>query len=423
MDAYEYCSAYMMNFPVDVEIGMRFVGNVRPTGADVEKIVAQIARRTGVTVCPDGGDAHIHGNEARRQNGPDPFDIDAIHKAMQIISLCVEPCPRGSKRIYSGEKHTCEELITPIRYITNGGFIVAMELCGYHSVWPKKRRGNLHTFILGKWNEEMLALIRYRGIHFASPATAKENASGIVTVEDTSNFDVAMAVAKKGRGKYYFNLEVEFGLSFRDGHGPTEDDIARRAIHLKSNPKFTRVPSNRLNAIREAMQIIALCVPWCARMPRKRIQSGKGKHTCERFMSGGHVGEHEFTLAMELREILLSHARLYNVKFRGAWNESLLALLHRRYIYYCSTRSKLLLASVIFTTRADWRPVLHGTFPPRVREGVRTILVLRKARDTKKSTEKMMYARYPSACLCLLPEELMQYLFIYVCSIPNKIAL
>ena len=44
--------------------------------------------------------------------------------------------------------------------------------------------------------------------------------------------------------------------------------------------------------------------------------------------------------------------------------------------------------------------------------------MLAKARDADASTERNIVAQYPQACVDLLPEEILQYLYAYVTSFP-----
>ncbi len=73
------------------------------------------------------------------------------------------------------------------------------------------------------------------------------------------------------------------------------------------------------------------------------------------------------------------------------------------------------------TSVGEWRPHLQARFPRTYRRTMRTLLVLGKARDGEKSTEKMWHMRYPRASLCLLPEELLQYLFALITCAPLPI--
>lgn len=76
--------------------------------------------------------------------------------------------------------------------------------------------------------------------------------------------------------------------------------------------------------------------------------------------------------------------------------------------------------------REEWRPRSHARFPLRYREAMCTLVVLAKARPRSRtgvqidavSGDRVLFARYSSACLSLLPEELLQYLFAYITSIP-----
>lgn len=68
----------------------------------------------------------------------------------------------------------------------------------------------------------------------------------------------------------------------------------------------------------------------------------------------------------------------------------------------------------------EWRPHLQSRFPRTYRRATRTLLILAKARDMEKSTEKMWYSCHPQACLGLLPEELLQYLFALLTCAPHE---
>ncbi len=67
-----------------------------------------------------------------------------------------------------------------------------------------------------------------------------------------------------------------------------------------------------------------------------------------------------------------------------------------------------------------WRPHLHVRLPPNYRGAMRTLVVLAKARapDERHRDAKEWRVQYPQACLELLPEELLQYLYAYVASAP-----
>jgi hypothetical protein len=49
---------------------------------------------------------------------------------------------------------------------------------------------------------------------------------------------------------------------------------------------------------------------------------------------------------------------------------------------------------------------------------MRALVVLAKTYDLDASTKRYIVSKYPQACLHLLPEELLQYLFAYITSFP-----
>ena len=64
----------------------------------------------------------------------------------------------------------------------------------------------------------------------------------------------------------------------------------------------------------------------------------------------------------------------------------------------------------------EWRPHLHYKFPLGYREAMRTLVVLAKARDVDPTDSSHLVSHYPQACLDLLPEEVLQFLFALVTS-------
>lgn len=69
----------------------------------------------------------------------------------------------------------------------------------------------------------------------------------------------------------------------------------------------------------------------------------------------------------------------------------------------------------------EWRPWTHIHFPPKYRAAMCTLVVIAKAqarqqRDTVDNTDgtRCIVSRFPQACLNLLPEELLQQLFVYI---------
>ncbi len=73
----------------------------------------------------------------------------------------------------------------------------------------------------------------------------------------------------------------------------------------------------------------------------------------------------------------------------------------------------------------EWRPRLQATFPRGYRFATRTLTLLAKAQPEGQQGIVAFadgtcgtVPRHPCACLNLLPEELLQYLFIFVCAAP-----
>jgi hypothetical protein len=79
--------------------------------------------------------------------------------------------------------------------------------------------------------------------------------------------------------------------------------------------------------------------------------------------------------------------------------------------------------------------VRHHQFPALFRAGIQTILLLAKARRVKESTARVRVecdegiritevtlleneVKCPQACFALLPEELLQYIYLYVTAAP-----
>ncbi len=62
----------------------------------------------------------------------------------------------------------------------------------------------------------------------------------------------------------------------------------------------------------------------------------------------------------------------------------------------------------------EWRPHRQACFPPGYRAATRTLVVLSKARTPAPENTAELRSHYPRACLDLLPEELLQYLFAYL---------
>ena len=65
-----------------------------------------------------------------------------------------------------------------------------------------------------------------------------------------------------------------------------------------------------------------------------------------------------------------------------------------------------------------WRPYRHTQFPHGYQQAMQTLVCLAKARNLAKSTQEMLVPQYPQACLYLLPEELLQYLYTCITQAP-----
>jgi hypothetical protein len=66
----------------------------------------------------------------------------------------------------------------------------------------------------------------------------------------------------------------------------------------------------------------------------------------------------------------------------------------------------------------EWRPRLHQRFPMKYRKTLRTLVVLAKARTYvigEYPCKDRIVSHYAVSGLSILPEELLQYLFVYVC--------
>lgn len=59
----------------------------------------------------------------------------------------------------------------------------------------------------------------------------------------------------------------------------------------------------------------------------------------------------------------------------------------------------------------EWRPHKQACFPITYREAMQTLVVLAKARDVDLTDSSNLVSHYPQACLDLLPEEVLQFLF------------
>ena len=66
----------------------------------------------------------------------------------------------------------------------------------------------------------------------------------------------------------------------------------------------------------------------------------------------------------------------------------------------------------------EWRPHIHHQFPRHYRLALRTLVILAKARNLKASTKKMLVPRYQTANLCFLPEEVLQFMYTFLCVLP-----
>ncbi len=87
-------------------------------------------------------------------------------------------------------------------------------------------------------------------------------------------------------------------------------------------------------------------------------------------------------------------------------------ILGRRYWFQSPCRSAMLYAH-IHQEAIEWRPHLHVQFRPRNREAIRTLLTLARTRPLDAEIA-LRCERYLDACLWMLPEEILQYLYIYV---------
>lgn len=75
--------------------------------------------------------------------------------------------------------------------------------------------------------------------------------------------------------------------------------------------------------------------------------------------------------------------------------------------------------------KLGWRPHRHADLTPCYRGAMLTLVVLAKARPKKRReiicTDdgcRVLLASYPCACLELLPEELLQYIFVFITASP-----
>jgi len=83
---------------------------------------------------------------------------------------------------------------------------------------------------------------------------------------------------------------------------------------------------------------------------------------------------------------------------------------------YCPLPSMFAVLSL-----GEWRPRLHHRFPRRYRMAMRTLVILAKARAVENEAAAVVAlppARYQQACLELLPEELLQYMYAFVTAAP-----
>jgi ankyrin repeat protein len=92
------------------------------------------------------------------------------------------------------------------------------------------------------------------------------------------------------------------------------------------------------------------------------------------------------------------------------------ARLARRYSRGIGTAELLEKAERAHAVHAlgEWRPRSHVRFPRGYRVAMRTLVVLAKARTPAPEDASELRSHYPRACLDLLPEELLQYLFAYI---------
>lgn len=64
----------------------------------------------------------------------------------------------------------------------------------------------------------------------------------------------------------------------------------------------------------------------------------------------------------------------------------------------------------------QWRPRFHGLYPRGYRRAIRCLVMLAKARESADVASEM---RYSHAALCRLPEELLQYLCVWLTMWPT----
>jgi hypothetical protein len=80
-----------------------------------------------------------------------------------------------------------------------------------------------------------------------------------------------------------------------------------------------------------------------------------------------------------------------------------------------------LIESACMPPREEWRPRNASEFPLKYHSALRTLVILAKARtiEAKKNVAVVvLISHYPDAYLDRLPEELLQYLFVYIVGIP-----
>lgn len=107
--------------------------------ARAQAIVERLAAE-GIVLNGDGGCKQRKGSTASFTRKDDMFNLESVAQAMQHIEtlISVPSKTRRAKWTSFNGKHWCEKLLHPHRYITNGDFILAMELCGHRSHWPDR---------------------------------------------------------------------------------------------------------------------------------------------------------------------------------------------------------------------------------------------------------------------------------------------
>ncbi len=126
--------------PVEIHVSAIAVDQrLHALAARAQAIVERLAAE-GIVLNGDGGCKQRKYPCASLTNKNDMFNLDSVAQAMQHIETLIS-VPSKTRRArwtsFNG-KHWCEKLLHPHRYITNGDFILAMELCGHRSHWPDR---------------------------------------------------------------------------------------------------------------------------------------------------------------------------------------------------------------------------------------------------------------------------------------------